>query len=465
MPKLKKQPPEKTELELLYLKEGTTISSAARHYGVNNPTLRNWLNLYGIPKKDHKQASTEANNRRRNDIKPSKIDLENLYNISTIKDLESYFGVGQQTIYEWLNSYDIPIRSLNDSCKMGKQKQFHDIQFSKEYLEEQYERDKPISELADKIGVSRNHILKLFAVHGIERSKLDPPWRSKAEIELFDFLRSEFPEDDWECSNKTLINPFELDIVNHTKRIAVEYCGLYWHAEYSSGKDKLYHRRKFDLCENKGYKLITVFESDNIQKVKQLLLKLNGKTKRIFARNTITKKLDSKTASEFHSKYHIHGHVGGSHHFGLFYQDELVMAISFGKNRFGKQYEYECSRLTTNDSLTVVGGVSKLFKKFIDEVGPSSIVTFADLRFGNGKSYLNCGFTEEDKTHPNYWYFKKNTTKIFSRVKFQKHKLSSTLETFDPEKTEFENMIENNWDRIWDCGNAKYTWFNKKGED
>ena len=30
------------------------------------------------------------------------------------------------------------------------------------------------------------------------------------------------------------------------------------------------------------------------------------------------------------------------------------------------------------------------------------------------------------------------------------------LEKYDPLKTEFENMIDNGWDRIWDCGNSKY---------
>ena len=30
------------------------------------------------------------------------------------------------------------------------------------------------------------------------------------------------------------------------------------------------------------------------------------------------------------------------------------------------------------------------------------------------------------------------------------------LEIFDPLKTEYENMLENDWDRIWDCGNTVY---------
>jgi hypothetical protein len=48
--------------------------------------------------------------------------------------------------------------------------------------------------------------------------------------------------------------------------------------------------------------------------------------------------------------------------------------------------------------------------------------------------------------------------KLHSRVAFQKHRLPNLLEDFDPNKTEFENMIDNRWDRIWDCGNMKYVY-------
>jgi len=453
--------PLKEELETLYLKEGSTISSVARHYSTSNPTLRVWLDGYGIPRKSHKQASAEANNRNRRITKPSKEELLQLYQENNIKSLEKYYGVGQQTIYDWLYSYDIDTKTLTEACKQGKQRQYKDIQFTKEFLDSQYERDKSISDLADKLGVSRTHIRNQLIANDIKIEPLEPIWRSKAEIELHEFLAENFPEDEWLICDKRIINPFELDIVNVTKKIAIEYCGLYWHAEYSSGKKKDYHEKKYNLCAEKGYKLITVFESDNIDKVKKLLCKLLGKTKRVYARKTHIRKIDTNVAMSFHNEHHLHGALGAAYHYGLFHEQELVMVGSFGKNRFSKNYEYECSRLTSHGNITVVGGLSKIFKYFIRQENPNSIVTFADLRFGNGKSYLNCGFVEVKSSPPNYWYFKKNTNMLFSRVKFQKHKLASILEDYNQNKTEFENMIDNRWDRIWDCGNAKYEWFNQ----
>jgi hypothetical protein len=43
-----------------------------------------------------------------------------------------------------------------------------------------------------------------------------------------------------------------------------------------------------------------------------------------------------------------------------------------------------------------------------------------------------------------------------SRQKFQKHKLKDKLEVFNAELTEWHNMQNNGYDRIWDCGNMVF---------
>jgi len=58
------------------------------------------------------------------------------------------------------------------------------------------------------------------------------------------------------------------------------------------------------------------------------------------------------------------------------------------------------------------------------------------------------------KSKPGYCYT--DYKNRFSRMKFQKHKLSNILEYFDPKLTEWENMQLNGYDRIWDCGNYVY---------
>jgi transposase len=450
--------PQKEELENMYLKEGSTISSLARHFNTSNPTVRSWLKKYEIHLKTHREASTQANNRHRSNIKPDKTSLSKLYKDYTIDLLEGHFNVGQQTIYDWLKEYDIPIRTLSESVKIGKEKQYKNIQFTYDFLDKEYDRTKSIDVLAKTLNVSRSHIRSQLIKNKIKIKPIEPSYRSNAEISLYNYLTSIFVDDEWIHSDKSIIGPYELDIVNVSKKLAIEYCGLYWHSELSSGKKQNYHRDKYRKCKEKGYRLITIFDTDDIDKVKSLLLKLLGSTKKIGARKTSIVKLQSKDAMKFHKKHHLHSAVGGSHHYGLVYNDELVMVSSFGKNRYSDKYQYECSRITSHSNYTVVGGVSKLIKYFIDTDMPSSIITFSDLRFGEGTVYLNCNFERLEDAGPNYWYSKKYTPTLYSRVKFQKHKLKDILEVYDPLKTEFENMADNDWDRIWDCGNAKYIW-------
>ena len=131
--------PTKEEISEIYSKEGSTISSLARFYKTSNPTVRSWLIMYNIERKSHKQASIEANNRHRSEIVPTKEELKSLYETNSIKFIEKFYSVSQQTVYEWLNLYDIELKNLNDAVKISKQKTFEHIQFSKEYLLEQYD--------------------------------------------------------------------------------------------------------------------------------------------------------------------------------------------------------------------------------------------------------------------------------------------------------------------------------------
>ena len=45
---------------------------------------------------------------------------------------------------------------------------------------------------------------------------------------------------------------------------------------------------------------------------------------------------------------------------------------------------------------------------------------------------------------------------LYTRDMFQKHKLKDLLETFDERLTEEENMFENDFRKIYDCGNIVF---------
>ncbi|MEA3471484.1 MAG: hypothetical protein U9R24_07185, partial [Thermodesulfobacteriota bacterium] len=56
---------------------------------------------------------------------------------------------------------------------------------------------------------------------------------------------------------------------------------------------------------------------------------------------------------------------------------------------------------------------------------------------------------------PNYKYFK-DPRELMDRRKFQKHKLEGLLEKYDKSLTEVENMKNNGFNRIFDCGNMVF---------
>jgi len=51
-----------------------------------------------------------------------------------------------------------------------------------------------------------------------------------------------------------------------------------------------------------------------------------------------------------------------------------------------------------------------------------------------------------------------------NRMNFQKHKLKNKIQNFNEELTEYENMLNNGYDRIWDCGNFKFEFLRESHE-
>lgn len=446
----KKPIPSYEELHSAYTKPGATISSVAKDYDTSNPTMRKWLDHYGIDRKSHKQASTEANNRHKNNV-PAREEFLEFYNNHSLQELADYYRVSKTTAREWADWLDVPLRTLSEACELGKQRQFSHIQPTEDEFLTEYNKTHHLGLTADAFGFSYSHARALVRRYGIETEK---PWRSKVEVELFEFCKDLRPDLEWIDTDKSLINPFELDILCHDLKLAVEYCGLYWHSEYWGEKSRNYHRDKWQMCQDRGYQLLTIFESDDMEKVKSLLRHKCGMSTRVYARVCDLVELDSATARAFHDTYHFHGGIGAAYHYGLEYDGDLVLVASFGKSRFNAAFDYECARMTAKSGVSVIGGASKLFKPFQGH----SLITYADLRYGNGAVYNHCGLEYRGTTAPNYWYwYKHQPDKLWSRVKFQKHKLSEILKDFNPEISEWENMKNNNYDRVWDCGNAVYS--------
>ena len=256
---------------------------------------------------------------------------------------------------------------------------------------------------------------------------------------------------------KNVIKPFELDIYITEKQIAIEYNGLYWHSEKYK-EDVNSHLNKTNLCKEKGIRLIHIFEDEWLEKqeiVKSRLKSILGvKEKCIRASKCEIRDVDSRTAMQFLDENHLQGRCKAKYHYGLYYNNELVSLMTFGKMRqqrkFHEDYDekWELLRFANKLNTTVYGGASKLLKHFIKGVNPKSIISYADKRWSDGNLYKKLGFEHTHDSKPNYFYVVGQHRE--NRFKYRKGEL--VKQGFDSNKSEHEIMIERGIYRIYDCG-------------
>ena len=118
---------------------------------------------------------------------------------------------------------------------------------------------------------------------------------SKAEIELLDFVKQYFPNA--RQHDRTIIGPYELDIVIPEIKLAIEFDGDYWHSTkcWLENHDNLneyynYHLNKVLETNKKGYRLIHIWENNYEEIKKKLIDILEDKENLNFTGDTI--KLD-----------------------------------------------------------------------------------------------------------------------------------------------------------------------------
>lgn len=267
--------------------------------------------------------------------------------------------------------------------------------------------------------------------------------------------------------DRKILKGREIDVLIPEHKLGFEFNGLFWHSDYH--KDKKYHLDKTEMCEKRGIQLIHVFEDEWTHKkeiVKSIIKsKLGFFDVKIFARKCEVKEIyDNKLINDFLENNHIQGFVGSTHKIGLFYENELVSLMTFGKKRTAlgnKKHtlnDYEMLRFCNKLNTQVIGGASRLFKFFLLKYTPNSVISYADRRYSQGGLYEKLNFKFNGNTEVNYWYFNKNELIRYHRYNFRKDVLVKM--GFDSNKTEREIMIERHFYRIYDCGNIKYIWTN-----
>jgi len=272
---------------------------------------------------------------------------------------------------------------------------------------------------------------------------------------------------DFDIRDRFLIKPKELDIVIPSKKIAVEYCGLYWHSELQ-GKDAKYHLDKLERCNEISYNLITIFEDEWVNKREIVLSRLKNvlgvgqDVKIIYARCLKIKEVNTDVVRRFCEQNHLQGYSGASIKLGAFLDDELVSVMTFSKPSLSKgQREvvgnvYELSRFCSKINYRVIGIASKMLSYFKKNYPWKEVFSYSDRRWSDGNLYERIGFKLIGNTKPNYWYFANGGIN-------RKHRFVLRKNPEEPkDATEWELRQAQGWNRIWDCGNKKYIITNKK---
>jgi len=242
----------------------------------------------------------------------------------------------------------------------------------------------------------------------------------------------------------------ELDLYIPDFNIGIEIDGIYWHSD--KYKSDTYHIDKTEWFNaNFNIDIIHIFEDEIINScdivMSIIMNKLAMPNNRVFARKTKLVELQPIEYKAFLEENHIQGECNSKLRRGLSYNGEIIAVAGFGMSRF-KQGEYELHRFCPKIGYSIPGGLSKLTSG-IDK----DVVSYCDRRLFNASGYISSGFEVVGTTKPSYFYVKGRSR--YNRINFQKHKLESILPIYNPDKTERENMSDNGYMRIYDCGNIK----------
>lgn len=341
--------------------------------------------------------------------------------------------------------------NLTPNDKIELYKKLNDVNF---LTHEHHINKKPIYLIANELGITPSVLRLHYIKHSIQLKRFKV---SVMERQISEFLVSHGFQ--VETNNRKIISPLELDIIIPSHNTAIECNGNIWHSELN-GRDRWYHQTKTRRCADLGIHLIHVRQDQWVNTpdiVKsRLLSKLQKPTRVVYGRNTDVREVELKDYNKFVSQHHIQGTCSGVQvAYGLYVGNELVSVISFGRSRYDSQYQFELMRLVSVSGISVVGGASKLFRHFIKTHNPENIVSYCDLSWNTGEVYRQMGFNFVRNSDPSYRYFHaSNPLKLWHRSSFQKHKLSNKLSTFDTNASEWDNMVINGYDRVWDCGSG-----------
>jgi len=217
---------------------------------------------------------------------------------------------------------------------------------------------------------------------------------------------------------------FEVDILVPEAKLAIEYCGLYWHSfEHMSKKVlgkadqssrlsalRMKHQRKWLDCQKFGITLVTIFEDEYLNRPEVVLGRLRAMlgvpSLAVAARRCTISECPREESRAFLSAYHLQGDAGRVVGFKISSGGKILGVLTIGhpsRKHTCPNGFLEVKRMAFLPGCHIQGGASKLFSavyEWCKSNGIAGLVSFADLRWGSGKVYEKCGFTLVSTSKP-----------------------------------------------------------------
>lgn len=346
----------------------------------------------------------------------------------------------------------------------------HRTIYTKEYMSKLIDdyidinKTKPTKQdLADLCNVTYTYISQLIDKYEIS-DKINTKFGSSYEKEIYDEILKIKPGIKISIHDRTILRGNEIDLYLPEYKLGIEFNGNYWHSALF--KEQNYHQDKTIEAAKHRVRLISIFEYEwldwstrnkLIGMIRSLIVQSENKI--IYARNCEIRKVENGVEREFLYNYHLQKYVPSHVAYGLYENNQLISIMTFGKPRMDNNAEWEIIRYCSIPEVAVVGGAERLFKAFINEYKPKTVISYCDISkfIGNVYKKLKMKTSLSNITPPNYKWVNFGTSEVVSRYKSQKQKL---IEQGLGEYGETENEIMTNlgYIKVYDCGNLKFKW-------
>ena len=227
-----------------------------------------------------------------------------------------------------------------------------------------------------------------------------------------------------------------------------------WSIFGGNGISKNYHAIKSKIAYENGYRCIHVFDWDEYSKI----LNIVKDSDTVYARKCKIKEVSTVDCNKFLNDFHLQGTCRGQNFVvGLYFGEELISLMSFGKPRYNKNYEWELLRYCTIKN--VIGGANRLFTFFIKKYSPCSVISYCDMAKFSGKVYETLGFRLKYISNPSKHWYGVKSYKHYTDNFIRQHGYDNIFgANYGKGTSNDELLIKNNYVPIYDCGQGTYIW-------